>query len=384
MSNSTISSETPAPYPQLIEAIHASPGRFALAVTGGGTSAIADLLSVAGASRTVLEATVPYHGNALRAYLNHTPEQACSARTARHMAMAAWQRARLIDVGAPVYGLGCTAAIKTNRRRKGEQRCHIAVQGAALTLEINVEPGRNQSRRKQEQIIKEIIINTMAEILGLTGQHDPPRTDALVTRRCHNAAPAWQALWDAGDSATSTHLAFPDALLPGTFNPTHQGHLTMLEVAADLLGTRVCPEISIRNVEKPPLDYLDMWDRQAALTGHEVIFSRTATFEEKARLFPGTTFVVGLDTIVRVADPKYYDNDIRLRDQAIGNLVTSGNSFLVFGRLQHGRFETLDQIQLPRALKAICTQVPESRFRVDISSTELRLEKSTGPVSHET
>lgn len=39
-----------------------------------------------------------------------------------------------------------------------------------------------------------------------------------------------------------------------------------------------------------------------------VILSRAALFLEKARLFPNTKFIVGLDTALRVLDKKYYSN----------------------------------------------------------------------------
>ena len=44
----------------LITQIHATPVMAMVVITGGGTQAIADLLAVPGASRTVLEALIPY------------------------------------------------------------------------------------------------------------------------------------------------------------------------------------------------------------------------------------------------------------------------------------------------------------------------------------
>ena len=63
---------------ELIPEIHHSDIRCVLAVTGGGTTAISDLLAVAGASRTLLEATVPYDANALSDYIQRAPEQSAS------------------------------------------------------------------------------------------------------------------------------------------------------------------------------------------------------------------------------------------------------------------------------------------------------------------
>ena len=101
-------------------------------VTGGGTTALSRLLGVPGASRTLLEATIPYAQTALTAYLGNTPAQAASSQTARALAMAAFQRARQLtasqgatasdaDQGreTPLFGLGASAALVTDRSRRG-------------------------------------------------------------------------------------------------------------------------------------------------------------------------------------------------------------------------------------------------------------------------
>ena len=51
--------------PSLIAQIHASPVMAVVIVTGGGAQALADLLAVPGASRTLLEALVPYSEKSL-------------------------------------------------------------------------------------------------------------------------------------------------------------------------------------------------------------------------------------------------------------------------------------------------------------------------------
>ena len=102
-----------------------------------------------------------------------------------------------------------------------------------------------------------------------------------------------------------------------------------------------------------------------------------AEFEEKSQLFPEATFVVGADTIVRVADPKYYQDEQSHR-QAIETIVAAGCRFLVFGRQLDGDgsttagFYQLEDLVLPVELKEICRQVPAAAFRADISSTDVR------------
>ncbi|MFZ8977531.1 MAG: hypothetical protein ACO2Y9_10560, partial [Pseudohongiellaceae bacterium] len=60
------------------------------------------------------------------------------------------------------------------------------------------------------------------------------------------------------------------------------------------------------------------------------------------------------------------------RDEAIALMASLGNRFLVFGRVNGNEFKTLDSVSLLPALRKLCDGVPESEFRLDLSSTELR------------
>jgi hypothetical protein len=103
-----------------------------------------------------------------------------------------------------------------------------------------------------------------------------------------------------------------------------------------------------------------------------VLLTRAATFVEKADIAPGCTFVVGADTLIRIGDPVYYGGDATKRDAAIHAIANSACRFLVFGRVLNGKFESLSEVKLPPALRELCDEVPESVFREDVSSTELR------------
>jgi nicotinamide mononucleotide (NMN) deamidase PncC len=78
---------------QLISTLHASGRKAALAITGGGTGAIGELLRVPGGSRLLIEAQVPYDAQALAMFLGAAPAQACSSDTAIAMARTARARA---------------------------------------------------------------------------------------------------------------------------------------------------------------------------------------------------------------------------------------------------------------------------------------------------
>src|SRR5262245_56934703 len=59
---------------QLIETLYHAGRQCVLAVAGGGVEAAAQLLTVPGGSRSVLEVIVPYHERALIDFLGHAPE----------------------------------------------------------------------------------------------------------------------------------------------------------------------------------------------------------------------------------------------------------------------------------------------------------------------
>src|SRR5262249_7912130 len=116
-----------ASVPRLVESLHAKPRPCALAVTGGGASAVAALLAVPGASRTVVEALVPYHERSLAEFLGREPQQHCSVEVARELAAAASRRAPRLTGDAGALGLGCTASLATDRPKRGDHRFHVGV-----------------------------------------------------------------------------------------------------------------------------------------------------------------------------------------------------------------------------------------------------------------
>ncbi len=111
---------------ELVRGIHAAPGRVVLAITGGGSRAIPDLLEQPGGSRTLLEAVVPYSAAALADWLGARPEHYCEATTARAMAMAGFLRARQLaddeSAADALTGVGCTASLASDRPSRCEVR----------------------------------------------------------------------------------------------------------------------------------------------------------------------------------------------------------------------------------------------------------------------
>jgi hypothetical protein len=146
----------------------------------------------------------------------------------------------------------------------------------------------------------------------------------------------------------------------------------MAVVAQEIAERPLDFELSVLNVDKPALDYLEMESRAAQFVGRSLWFTRAATFVEKLDVFPEGTFVLGADTYARLADPKYYGGSADATDRAVQRIATQARGLIVFGRERNGEFEDPAGLDVPPALRAVTSFVSQREFRMDISSTALR------------
>ena len=102
------------------------------------------------------------------------------------------------------------------------------------------------------------------------------------------------------------------------------------------------------------------------------MLTNAPTFADKARLFPGSTFVVGFDTAERILHMRFYGGCADLMRASLETVREASCCFLVAGRLLGKRFGTLRDLALPREFDDLFRELPEEDFRSDISSTALR------------
>lgn len=158
-------------------------------------------------------------------------------------------------------------------------------------------------------------------------------------------------------------------LLPGSFNPLHCGHEELLKAAEQATGRAGLFELSVFNVDKPPIAVSEIERRLRQCTLEiPMVLTSAPTFAEKAELFPSAWFALGYDTAVRLLDPAYHSD--------IPTMLTRfqflGVHFVVGGRLQEGEFFGVENLTIPTGFEELFIPISESVFREDISSTKLR------------
>ena len=162
---------------EMAEKLHSVTGRGCIAVTGSGIQAISDLFSEPGASRTILDAQVPYSRLALEEFVGALTDQHVSGEEAKLMANAALKRAQYLAQGdegdEPLFGIGCTAAVATDRVRRGEDRAHIAWTngthsgGASIWFDKQA-----RTRADEDAVVSAILLNAIAMALEIDERLD--------------------------------------------------------------------------------------------------------------------------------------------------------------------------------------------------------------------
>jgi hypothetical protein len=375
-----------ATWQQLISTVQASGHKAALAITGGGSGAVGELLRVPGGSRLLLEAQVPYDALALAAFLGFAPAQACSADTAIAMARSVRAHASgLVPADTDLIGLGATAALVSDRPRRGEHRFHIAFASSFRIAHCTVVMAKGRrDRAAEEDLVSRSIVLWLAHACGVAApsprslldvdEHFEETVAASGDRIDQLLAGEVDRVTAQPDGQIMLSAPQPPVLLPGSFNPLHSGHRVLARVAEEIKQQPVAFEISVTNVDKPPLTAQAVRHRVAQFAWKSPVeLTRAPTFVEKSRLFPGTTFVIGADTAERLVAPRYYGDDEARMHAALDEIGNAGGSFLVAVRIDAAaRVRALSDIPVPRRYADLFGEIPEHRFRLDTSSSEIR------------
>ncbi|MGB1716448.1 MAG: cytidylyltransferase [Gammaproteobacteria bacterium] len=360
---------------ELIKKIHHSKYKLTYISSGGGTNAISSLLKVPGASNTILETYVPYSKKSMDLFLNKKPDHYCSLNTCLSMAANAYKKCMDIEPETKtkyLVGVAVTASLATTYKKIGDHKFYIAIQTDSYTKTISCILNKGaRSREEEEELITEYVLSLIAEICSIKNNY--PQHDENVEITLTNAERTWKKLLNNKINFVSSDKATPELIFPGSFNPLHEGHLKMRELAEKKTGMRATFEICAKNADKPPLTFYEIKRTLDQFTENDSwVMTSAGRFSEKAEMFPNSVFIIGADTLVRVFDEKFYSSKKDMINH-IERFNDHNIHFLVFGRKVNKKFISLADIEVPEIIKQRCTGFDEASFRDDISSTELRL-----------
>jgi len=362
---------------KLIQKIHESKYKITFVSSGGGTNAISSLLKVPGASNTVLESYIPYSKKSMDIFLNRKPDHYCSLNTSLSMAANAYKKCLQIDNEYKkkyFIGISVTASLATTYTKIGDHKFYISVQTESFTKSVECKLIKgSRTREEEEQLITEYVLCLLAECCGI--DKPLPSHDEIPVIHIVKAEKSWKKLLNNDVNYVSSDRSVPELIFPGSFNPLHDGHLRMRELAEKKTGMRATFEICARNADKPPLTFHEIKRTLDQFTENDSwVMTSAGRFSEKAEMFPNSVFIIGADTLMRVFDEKFYSNKKDMIDH-IDRFNDHNINFLVFGRKVNNKFISLRDIIIPSNIKSRCTGFEEGSFRDDISSTELRLEE---------
>ncbi len=367
-------------YDTLITAIHTAQRPTVITFAGAGSQALWWLHSVAGSSRTIVEAIDCYSPASMQSHIGYMPARFVSQQTAIDMAKSAYIRA--IDLGytnQPV-GLSCTATIATDRLKKGEHGCWVAVcDGQSMhSYGLILQKGL-RDRVGEEAIISALMVQVLARHTNVQttteialaddehlDQHHHIYDDALS-----QLLVGQHAIVEYTQSSFQARRISNATILSGSFNPLHDGHRALLHTAMNVTGLPGYFELSVTNVDKPTIPYHVIKQRTTQFTSPSLLLTRAPRFIDKAQLMPGSTFVLGYDTAIRLLERKYYVNGNV--DDMFSHIAQTGCSFLVAGRRMEGQpFQLFDVDSVPSPWRHLFVTLDEATFRYDISSSQIR------------
>ncbi len=351
--------------------------------TGGGAGMQQELWAVPGSSAYFSGASFPYDQDEQIDLLGFTPEHYCSEEAAVDLASAAYMKAFKFG-GKKAIGIGITASVASEKAHRGDHRVFACMMtDTKVTLVSHtLKKGVGWDQRNED--------GTVADFLGMgllmeefynfrtdTHSHEsyPFPEEAVVrdaTALAHQRFFAHPFFTANGKRLEKVPQEAVYAMMPGSFNPPHEGHFGVARAFRHKYAKNVLFEIGTNPPHKTPPTVQELLQRAKMLKGYDVLFSRNMPlYVEKAAMFHGMPFIVGADTMLRILDPKWGVDPML----AMNDIWGYGNEFYVTGREVDGKFVTRDDIvaSLPAKYKERLSEIIHHvDGRWDISSSELR------------
>lgn len=348
--------------------------------TGAGAGLQKMLWEIPGSSAYLSGCSFPYDGAEQEELLGFMPEHFCSEEAAVDLACAAYMKAYKFG-GKKAVGLAVTASVASEKIHKGDHRAFACIvtddtiRTAHETFDKAVGIGaRTQDGEDCDYLGFYLLVDTLG-VQDFTAGH--------VDFYHYQDATALAAdqFWKRPCFLATGHRGIEPggrfAIMPGAFNPPHEGHFGAARASSDEYNYPALFETTAEPPHKAALTVQELLQRAKMLHGYDRIFTRKLPYYlDKARAYPGKPFILGADAMVRMMDPKWGLNPIDMFKEFI-NLNTK---LFVASREIAGKLVTcediLNALRQDNEMKGVWSLATNVLMPLDghwnISSTELR------------
>ncbi|KRX05559.1 hypothetical protein PPERSA_12737 [Pseudocohnilembus persalinus] len=396
----------------LIEKIIKSNHKLVLYVTGCGAKALHEFTQYPGSSSFAQEAKCVYGmGSTILENNLQEPEKYVSQQLANNLAINALKQShkityteqQIINKKTEVQqweqsiGLGLTGSIKSAQPKKGKHQCYITAIKTNKIVSIHLDLEKDtRTRDEEDELISFKVWQLVSYLSDPTFdfqqivESNIKQNDKLTVLQNEDLTPQY-FLNQLGNLQNLTFFApqifalslnhYKSIMLSGSFNPLHEAHLQMLEKAAKTLNLpkqQQYLEMAIKNADKGEIDYSEVKKRidQVFQTDNnlQLIVSCKSLFIEKTQFLHDSHMILGIDTLKRLVDKKYYGNCDEQKLITLSEFVRKGIKFFTFPRFNEEK-QQVEKMEhyiqtIPKFIHELTEEFQD--FRNDISSTAIR------------
>lgn len=350
---------------------HGSGSLIHVAATGAGADVVGDLARLGGSSAIYAGGTFPYATEQTTQRLGYQPAKYVSSEVSEGLANDAYLKAqrtflmRTANSEAPLprfIGVGLTAAIASNRERRGEDAVWISIRtpDALRTGKFSFRKDfGDEMRAMHNSAVTEIALNLLAETVGanqipldrnlITDGLTPEGLCDLKAVIPNGVQLSSPMIFTPDGGSTSLEYLDPERHLiyPGSFRGFHCGHDLVARAAAQATRKQPVLEISTSNAQKAGIDADEVARRLIGARGrYSVAVVQASLFREKSLLYPeGMHFGLGYDIAARLVDPQYYGGSADGVKEVMDLFRKRRNLFWVLGRQgEDNIFRSLEHI----------------------------------------